>query len=248
MNNMIKSSVMWVAFATMSLNSGADNFIINKEKVTDNIEISLYDNLGSNIFSKEKSKWSMETLKLQWVDHRIVTNAALSYFEEEVKMFKLSQEAKDKITLILYSYLSDHPVLRIWENWKVKFVIDNKKEFAYMVKQFSNVIIDDMPFLIRKVIIPVFFWWNDVLQNKLSNLDWTVMNMKEKQYKDVVFDYLAWIIKRVIVSINWNMKVWDYYNSVVSYYPNKYSGKIMKDLDNLWIKDQEMKNLEYPFK
>jgi hypothetical protein len=40
----------------MPLNSSADNFIINKEKVIDNIEISLYDNLGSNIFSKEKFK------------------------------------------------------------------------------------------------------------------------------------------------------------------------------------------------
>jgi hypothetical protein len=79
-------------------------------------------------------------------------------------------------------------------------------------------------------------------------LDGTVMNMKEKQYKDVVFDYLAWIIKRVLVSVNWDMKVGDYYNRVVNYYPNKYSGEIMKDLDNLWLKDQDIKNLKYPFK
>jgi len=60
-----------------------------------------------------------------------------------------------------------------------------------MVRQFSGVIFNDMPFLIRKVIVPVFFGGSDGIQHKLSNLDGTVMNMKEKQYKDVVFDYLA---------------------------------------------------------
>jgi hypothetical protein len=39
----------------------------------------------------------------------------------------------------------------------VEFVIDNKNEFAKMVKLFSTVIFNDMPFLIKKVIIPVFF-------------------------------------------------------------------------------------------
>jgi len=232
----------------MPLNVNANNFLINKELSKNNTEISLYDNLNSDSFVKVNSEWTTETLKMQWIDYRIVTNAALSYFDDEVKMFKLSKEAKDEIVSILYSYLSTHPVLIMWDNWNVEFVIDNKNEFAKMVKQFSNVIFNDMPFFIRKVIIPVFFGGNDVLQDKLNNLDGTVMNLKEKQYKDVVFDYLAWIIKRVVVSVNWNMKVGDYYNKVVNYYPNKHSNKIMGDLDRLWLKDQDIKNLKYPFK
>lgn len=246
MRNSIKSWIISVAFATMPMNVNADNFLVNKEWMKDNIEVSLYDNLISDDFVK--SEWTTELLKLQWVDRKIVANAALNYFDSEVKMFKLSKEAKDKITIILYSYLSTHPVLVIWENGKMEFVIDNKVEFARMVKQFSNVIFDDMPFVVRKVIIPVFFWGRDAIQSKLDNLSGTVMNMKEKQYKDVVFDYLAWIIKRVAVSVNWNMKIGDYYNSVINYYPNKHSAKIMKDLDKLWLKDQDIKSLKYPFK
>ena len=248
MRDSIKTWIIWAAFATMPLNVNADNFLVNKGWIKDNIEISLYDNLISNDFVKFNSEWTAEVLKVQWIDHRIVTNAALSYFDDEVKMFKLSKEAKDEIVSILYSYLSTHPVLIMWDNWNVEFVIDNKNEFAKMVKQFSNVIFNDMPFFIRKVIIPVFFGGNDALQDKLNNLDGTVMNLKEKQYKDVVFDYLAWIIKRVVVSVNWNMKVGDYYNKVVNYYPNKHSNKIMGDLDKLWLKDKDIKNLKYPFK
>ena len=33
----------------------------------------------------------------------------------------------------------------------------NKKEFSNMVKQLVKVIIDDMPFLLRRVAIPLFF-------------------------------------------------------------------------------------------
>jgi hypothetical protein len=36
----------------------------------------------------------------------------------------------------------------------------------------------------------------------LDNLDETLMNMKEKQYKDVILDYVAGIAKRVAGSVN----------------------------------------------
>jgi len=248
MRNSIKTWIISTALMTMPLNVNAENFFVNKELLKNKSEISLYENLNSDNFVKVETKWSNEVLKMQWIDYRIVTDAALSYFDDEVKMFKLSKEAKDEIVSILYSYLSTHPVLMMDNGWRVEFVIDNKREFSNMVKQFSNVIIGDMPFFIRKVIIPVLFGGNDALQYKLNNLDGTVMNMKEKQYKDVVFDYLAWIIKRVVVSVNWNMMVWDYYNKVVNYYPNKHSAKIMNDLDKLWLKNQDIKNLKYPFK
>jgi hypothetical protein len=39
----------------------------------------------------------------------------------------------------------------------VIFVIENKKDFSNMMKQLVKVIIDDMPFLLRRVAIPVFF-------------------------------------------------------------------------------------------
>jgi hypothetical protein len=38
----------------------------------------------------------------------------------------------------------------------MKFVMDDKKEFALMAKKVLNVVIENMPFLVRKVIIPLF--------------------------------------------------------------------------------------------
>jgi hypothetical protein len=117
-----------------------------------------------------------------------------------------------------------------------------------MMKQLVKVIIDDMPFLLRRVAIPVFFGWVSSIQRSLDNLDVTAMNMKEKQYKSVVFDYMWWIVKRVLISMNGDMKIWDYYNSIRRYYPNRNSDKIVQELETLWLKDKDMKNLQYPFK
>jgi len=64
----------------------------------------------------------------------------------------------------------------------------------------------------------------------------------------VVFDYIWWIVKRVVISLNWNMKVWNYYNDISGYYPNKNSWKIVWELDELWLDELDMKNLKYPFK
>ena len=72
--------------------------------------------------------------------------------------------------------------------------------------------------------------------------------MKEKQYKDVIFDNVAWIVKRVAISVKWNMKIGKFYDSVSSYYPNQNSNNIRIELDKLWLKDQDIKNLKYPFK
>ena len=124
----------------------------------------------------------------------------------------------------------------------------NPKFFSNMMKQLVKVIIDDMPFLLRRVAIPVFFGWVSSIQRSLDNLDVTAMNMKEKQYKSVVFDYMWWIVKRVLISMNGDMKIWDYYNSIRRYYPNRNSDKIVQELETLWLKDKDMKNLQYPFK
>jgi hypothetical protein len=163
-------------------------------------------------------------------------------------MFKISQKARDRISLLLRNYLATHSVLKIWSDWNLIFEIDNKKDFSLMLKQFVNIILDDMPFLVRKIIIPLFLWWNDTIQQKLDNLDTTVMEMKEKQYKDVIFDNVAWIVKRVAISVKWNMKIGKFYDSVSSYYPNQNSNNIRIELDKLWLKDQDIKNLKYPFK
>ena len=105
-----------------------------------------------------------------------------------------------------------------------------------------------MPFLVKKVWIPLYFGWNDKLQEKLDNLWKTVMDMKEKQYKDVVFDYVWWIVKRVAKSVNWKMTVMQFYNDVNRYFPNNNSEKISQELTRTWIWNQDIKYMNYPFK
>ena len=245
MINSIKTWIISATFATMPLNISGNNFEnYNKNLKNEEINTSLFENLkrSSSII------WNKECINIVTVNPKVIDNAVMSYFDEEVKMFKISQKAKDRISSLLSNYLSTHSILKVWSDWNLIFEIDNKKDFSLMVKQFVNIILDDMPFLVRKVIIPLFLWWNDAIQKKLDNLDTTAYEMKEKQYKDVVFDNVAWIIKRVAASVKWNMRIGRFYDTVNIYYPNQNYSNIKTELDKLWLKDQDIKNLKYPFK
>ena len=246
MKNSIKTWIISATFATMPLNVNGNSFEnYNKNLRIDEINTSLFENLKNTEPSLIADK---ECINVIIVDPKVIDDAVMNYFDEEVKMFKISQKARDRISLLLRNYLATHSVLKIWSDWNLIFEIDNKKDFSLMLKQFVNIILDDMPFLVRKIIIPLFLWWNDTIQQKLDNLDTTVMEMKEKQYKDVIFDNVAGIVKRVAISVKWNMKIGKFYDSVSSYYPNQNSNNIRIELDKLWLKDQDIKNLKYPFK
>lgn len=244
MKSSIKAPLISLAFATMPLNSDAKNYDYRND-CENRINTSLFENLSKDSVLLGENREKIELVK---VNSKIIVDAVLNYFDEDVKMFKLSQKAKDRLTNLLNSYLASHWVLKLWSDWNLIFVIDNKRDFSLMVKSFVNIVIDDMPFLVRKVVIPLFLGWNDVIQQKLDNLDETLMNMKEKQYKDVMFDYIAWFIKKVAISSKSNMKVGAYFDTVSGYYPNENSGKIKNDLNKMWLKDKDIKNLKYPFK
>ena len=243
MKSLVKAPLISVAFATMPLNSNAE-FSNHRNDCVNSINTSLFENLNRDSVMFD---WSTENLESAKVNPKIIIDAVLNYFDEDVKMFKLSQKAKNRLTELLNSYLSNHWVLKVWNNWNLIFEIDNKREFALMVKNFVNIVLDDMPFLVRKVVIPLFLGWNDAIQQKLDNLDDTLMHMKEKQYKDIMLDYVAWFIKRVAISSKSSMKIVTYYDTISGYYPNENSGKIRLDLDKLWLKNQDIKNLKYPF-
>ena len=73
-------------------------------------------------------------------------------------------------------------------------------------------------------------------------------DMKPKQYKSIVFDYVWGIVKRVAKSINWKMTLKDYYEDVSWYFPNKNSDQIVQELVSNWNWNIDIKNLVYPFK
>jgi len=244
MKETLKTWMISAAFATMPLSIDADtanNY--ERNQVNHNTNISLFENLKNN----ENLILDRECVDYIKIDSKIIIDAVLNYFDEEVKKVTLSEESREKIVQVLNSYLNAHPVYRIDNNWELEFVIDNKREFSIVVKKLMTIVINDMSLLVRKVVIPLFLWWNDTIMKKLNNLDETVMEMKEKQYKDIVFDYVAWITKRVAKSLNWKMKVGDYYSDIVTYYPNKHSDNIKRELEILWIADKDIKSLKYPF-
>ena len=246
MRNSIKTWIISATFATMPLNINGNSFEnYDKNLKNEEINTSLFENLNKSNFD---IIWDKESINVVTVDPKVIDNAVMNYFDEELKMFKISQRAKGRISLLLSNYLSTHAVLKVWSDWNLIFEIDNKNDFSLMVKQFVNIILDDMPFLVRKVIIPLFLWWNEVIQYKLDNLETTAFEMKEKQYKDVIFDNVAWIVKRVAISVKWNMKVGKFYDTVNGYYPNQNYNNIKSELDKRWLKDQDIKSLKYPFK
>lgn len=245
MKTIVKSGVIGVTFGVIPLKSSADR--LDNQWCRNDINTELFKNLDRDSFDVITENEWLERINVVTVKPKIVIDAVMNYFDEDVKMFKLSQQAKNKLTLMLNSYLSVHPILKVWSDWTLIFGIDDKKAFATMVKNFVNIVLEDMPFLVRKIIIPLFLGWYDTIQQKLDNLDSTAMNLKEKQYKDVVFDNVAWFIKRVASSVKWDMTIGDYYDIIDGYYPNKNADKIRVELDKLWLTDKDIKDLKYPF-
>lgn len=234
MRNPIKTWIISAAFATMPLNANAF------EKIQDNLE-----NQTNNELSIVLSNSDSNEVTNLYIPPKHIVKAMMDYFDEDVKKYKLSSSARAKITPILNSYFSSHRIFTIDANWRIKFVIDDKKSFAMMVKKVVNIVIDDMPFWIKKIWIPLFFWWNDAIQEKLDNLDVTLMNMKEKQYKDIVLDYFAGIVKRIAISIDWNITLCEYFKDISYYYPNKNWKHILDDLNNSGRGNIDIKSYKY---
>lgn len=231
MKNSLKAWVISAAIASMPLNVNAHNFGSDlKNQTKEEISIVL---------------WEKEESMSLYIPPKVMTKAMLDYFDEEVKMYKLSLDARSQVISILNSYFDSHRIFVMNDDWRLDFVIDDKKEFSLMVKRLVSVIINDMPFLVRKLVIPLFLWWADAIQAKLDNLDVTLLNMKEKQYKDVMFDYVAWIVKRVAGSINGKITVWEYYEDISSYYPNKNWKHILEELNNSGQARQDIKFFKY---
>lgn len=176
-----------------------------------------------------------------------ITDAALRYFDEEVKLYKLKPKTRVEIQGILMKYLSTHPLLVKNNNWNILFVIDDKKAFSNMVSDITHCLLNWMPSLVRKIAVNWVFWWEEKLQNKLDNLNQTVRNMKYKQYEDVVLDYVWWIIKRSISDKDWKITTKEYCEEVMKYFPNKNSDKLLKDLEQSNQSWNSLVHLKYPF-
>lgn len=251
MKNGIGVSIIWatLAFAPLSdLKAGNLEKDNNSISLWKTVKSELFQSLNNDNFNQIDLQLTEQSEIVSPVSRGIVVNAALSYFDEEVKLYSLKWEAREKVKTILMDYLSAHPILKKTSNWEILFIIDNKPEFASMIKNLANTLFDGMPKIIRDIAVLIAFWWNEELQNTLNNLDYTVMNLPIKQYKDIVFDYFWWIVKRVASSLGFKITVGDYYTKVHEYYPNKNHDRILKELEKTWQIDDNIVDLRYPFK
>lgn len=250
MRRWIYASLVWVSLASASFSdSQADSKeLFNNGASWNGVSKELFTNFDTNWLNITFDDLSEKTEILLPIDAKIITQAALDYFDQEVKLYSLNWEARENVQVILMEYLSKHPILKRKTNWEIIFSIDNKQEFASMIKHLANTLFDWMPKIIRTLAILIAFWSNEELQNTLDNLDSTVLNLPIKQYNDIVFDYFWWIIRRVCDTVGWTIIVWDYYDSVYKYYPNKNHAKILDSLNKSWQSENNIVDLEYPFK
>lgn len=249
MRNGIRASIVWAALAVgWFSDSKADNFVgdNNMRWLWNTTNTELYCSLNdSNIIN---SHWDKEQEILMSIDSKVVMDAALSYFDEEVKLYSLKWEARENVKAILENYLSSHPILKQNLEWKVVFLIDNKSEFASMIKNLANTLFAGMPKVIRDIAVFIAFGWNEELQKTLSDLRSTVYNLPSKQYKDIVFDYFWWILKRVCDKVQWKMTIGEFYDKVNRYYPNKNHEQILEEIKASGQINHDIKDLKYPFK
>ena len=230
----LNSVIVSVALGVSSLSS-AESTKFMDESCMDGVGIELSEALCSNDINES----------LLIVNSKVVVDAVMNYFDEDVKKFKLSMKARSQIKSILDSYFASHTFFVVNNLGNVEFYIDDKREFSKMVKSLMNIVIEDMPFLVRKVVIPLFLWWNDAIQRKLDNLDATVYNMKEKQYKDIIFDCVARITKKVCININWKTTIGEYYSNISKYFPNKNWNHVLQELDASGQSSLDIKKFKY---
>ena len=145
MGKRLNSLIVSVALGVSSLSSGNSANSMD-EGCMDGVRIVLSDALRSNDIRES----------LSIVDSKMVVDAVMNYFDEDVKKFKLSMKAKNQIKSILDSYFSSHSFFVTNNSGKVEFYIDDKKEFSKMIKEVMSIVIEDMPFLVRKIVIPLF--------------------------------------------------------------------------------------------
>ncbi len=239
MGKSLNASIISVALAVAPASWLAMEEAIKQDIVKDSAKSELSIALND---SNAREKMTM------WVDVKVFVEAALSYFDEEVKLYHLKWEARQKVKNLLLSYFSAHPILVVDNAWNMMVKIDDKVAFSNMIRNLTYTLLDGMPAPIRTIAVFIAFGWNSGLEKQLKDLDVTLYNMKVSNYRNIVFDYVGWIITRVANEIGWNMTLKDYYNNVSTYYSNKNWEQISNELREMKLEKVDIKNLKYPFK
>lgn len=187
-------------------------------------EINNNQNGGERINNSEQVE--------KYIEPQVIIDAMFNYLKKEVTFFKyLNSGTKNEISGVIKTYLSKHHLLAIWKDGKMKLVLNDegKKDFIAMSKRIVNMMKNEV--MNNKVIkSSLRLCWKykkviksiDKLYNYLDNLDKNLYNMPTKKYMDIMFGYVWWIIKEILLKNNlWNMTIWEFFGYISGYYPNK---------------------------
>lgn len=162
------------------------------------------------------------------------SNAAIATLNN-AKSFNAATTNKIKTTL--NNYLQTNPLLKKSANGHMVFEISDKTKFSNTIKQ---VWADALSWLnmIERWLAKAIFWW------KLDDINKTMRELSPKEYKNVVFKYLWWIVKDMVKAENWTMTVKEFYDSVKKCYPNKNANAIESALINSGQANIDIKNMD----
>ena len=122
---------VWIISGVMSVAplSASDSSLSNQNNIEEKIAseigsvINNFDIVGVNDKEIKDQNGNINTISY-WINARIVTDAALSYFDEEVRLYDLKWEPREKVESTLMKYLSKHPILRVTKDGDLIFVED----------------------------------------------------------------------------------------------------------------------------
>ena len=142
MKNEIWASIVWAALAIAPLSGlKANNFFGNNNIrwLWNKVNTELYHSLDKDNLNTLSLQQSKEHEVLVPIDSKIVIDAALSYFDEEVKLYSLKWEARENVVLILQNYLASYPILKKNFEHNAKQIEQLDASVVFAVKQQNRI-------------------------------------------------------------------------------------------------------------
>lgn len=192
------------------------------------------ENTEWNSSWNENDSWNENVETFEAISTDSFSSAALKTLKDVVT---LDEDTINNIKATLNNYLQTNPILKKSANGHMKFEIWNKTKFNNTLKQVWN---DALSWLnrVKKWVAKTLFGW------KLDNIDKTMRELNAKEYENVVFKYLWWIVKETVKAENWNMTVQEFYDSIKRYYPNKNASTIERAILNSWQANKDIKDMD----
>ena len=190
--------------------------------------------------------------KRENVESSIVTNTTINYLKARlvIKLFwdktykLLDDKTEQKVRDILNAYLNKYPILKMNRDRKMKLEITNKTEFASMVSKLRETMVDSLPTVVKWGFKSLSDYKN--ANSKLSDINKSLPNLSAREYEEIIFWYVGWVVKDIVKIKKWTMTLEWYYNDISKIFPNKNSKKVKEDLLASGQLVKDMKDMRYP--